>query len=184
MSLADDIYGALYDLAMASVNPGYDPLVDGDIPPVPVLMDQQAEASPVLTTYVTIAGTPTLTPSGTVERGEQDEAGTRNLDQTYTGEVVLWEVYGDGSKLQAILEYLDTEAAKAIMDSSGVSVLDTGPILDLSTKLENRWIAQARTTITVAATSRNTETLAIVQTVEWANADNPDFGGSVEYPIP
>lgn len=184
MSMADDIYGALYDLAMAAINPGYDPLTDGDIPPVPVLMDQQAEASPVLTAYVTIQGTPTLTPSGTVERGEQDDDGIRNLDQTYTADVVLWEVYGNGSKLQAILEYMDTEAAKAIMDSSGVSVLDTGPILDLSTKLENRWIAQARTTITVATTSRNTETLAIVQIVEWENADNPTFGGSVEYPIP
>lgn len=198
MSLADDIYGALYDMAMAALNPGWSLSTDPDyaetpwtngvlfqaLPPVPVLMDQQAEASPVLTTYVTIQGTPSLTPSGTVERGEQDDDGVRNIDHTYTGEVVLWEVYGNGSQLQAFFEYLDTEAAKAIMDSSGVSILDIGTINDLSTTIDKRWIPQARATVSVAAKSRSTETLSIVQTVEWANAENPAFGGSVEYPIP
>jgi len=184
MSLATDIYGAIYDLAMSILNPGYDPETDGDLPPIPIIKDQQDQSAPTTGVYLAISGSPSLQRIGTPDIGEQDEDDTRNLDQFYQGTVTIWEVNGDGSKIQELFDYSYTEAGQAELDATAVSILDYGEIVDASFKAESRWISQCRATITVTIRSRISETLSTVNTVEWANAENPDFGGSVEYPIP
>lgn len=196
MSLAADIYNALYDLVMASVNPGWSlstdpmyaetPWTNGTLfqalPPVPVIQDQQSEASPTTGVYLAIAGTPSLERQGTPDIGTQDEDDERHVDQLYTGEVVLWEVNGDGSKIQTVFDYSETEAGQATLGSYGVSIMDYGVILDAAIKLDNRWIAQARASLIVSAKSRVSETLSTIAEVHWANAENPANSGSVEYP--
>lgn len=196
MSLATDIYNALHSLCMASVNPGWTfstnplhaaaPWTNGTlfqaVPPVPVIQDQQSEGAPTTGVYLAIAGTPTLERQGTPDIGVQDANDSRNLDQLYTGEVVLWEINGDGSKIQAVYDFSETEAGQAALGSYGVSILSYGVILDAAIKLDNRWIAQARASITVSAKSRTAETLSTIRRVEWANAENPANSGSVEYP--
>jgi hypothetical protein len=196
MSLASDIYDALYDLAIVALNPGWSvdptpvdpelPWTDGTItaalPPIPVLKDQQAEAAPVPGVYVTIQGTPSLQRLGTVEHGSQAVDDSRNLDQLYVGDVVLWEVNGDGSSLHEIFAFSDTEEGMAIMDASPVSIMSYGDVVDMGMTLENRWIPQSRATISVSIKARNSETLSTIAEVHWANAENPANSGSVEYP--
>ncbi len=192
MSLATDVYGALYDLAMAALNPGYDPETDGPLPLFPIIKDQQDQSAPTTGVYLAISGTPNLQRVGTPDIGilatvtDEDDAETevRNLDQYYQGVVTIWEVNGDGSKIQELFDYSYTEAGQAILDATAVSILDYGEIVDVAIKAESRWIPQCRATLTVSIKSRTSEALNPIQIVEWANAENPDFGGSVEYPIP
>jgi len=198
MSLANDIYGALYDLAIAALNPGWSvdptpedpalPWTNGTLtaamPPVPVLMDQQAEAAPLPGVYVTIQGTPSLQRTGTVEPGPVAANGARSLDQLYIGDVVLWEVNGNGSSLQDIFDFSDTEAGMAIMDATPVSIMSYGPIIDMALKLDNRWIAQSRTSLSVSIKARTTETTTPATVVQWSSVENPETTESVEYPIP
>ena len=198
MSLSSDIYNAMYDLCIAAVNPGWslstDPLYAATpwtngvlfqvLPPIPVIQDQQSEGAPTTGTYLAIAGTPTLDRQGTPDIGVQGADDSRNLDQLYTGEVVLWEINGDGSKIQTVFDFSETEVGQAALGSYGVSILDYGVILDAAIRLDNRWIAQARASLVVSAKSRVSETLSTINTVQWANAENPTNSGSVEYPIP
>lgn len=198
MSLASDIYNAMYDLCIAAVNPGWtlstDPLYAATpwtngvlfqaLPPFPVIQDQQSEAGPTTGIYLAIAGTPSLERQGTPDIGIQDEDDERHLDQLYTGEVVLWEVNGDGSKIQTVFDFSETEAGQAALGSYGVSIMDYGVILDATIKLDNRWVPQARASLILSAKSRVSETLSTINTVQWANAENPTNSGSVEYPIP
>jgi hypothetical protein len=174
MSLASDIYSALYDLATAA-------LAD-EFAQVPVIQDQQSEAAPTRGTYLAIAGTQSLDRQGTPDIGLQDANDERHLDQLHTGEVVLWEVNGDGSKLQAVFDFSETEAGQEALGAYGVSILDYGMILDAAIKLDNRWIPQARASLIVSAKSRVSETLSTINTVQWANAENPTNSGSIEYP--
>lgn len=182
MSLATDIYNAMCDLAMACHNPGYDPETDGDIPPIPVIMDQQDQDAPTTGVYLSISGSPQLERLGTPDFGGQSSTDARNMDQLYQGTVTIWEVNGDGSKIQELIDYSWAESGQAILDTTAVSILDYGEIVDVSFKAESRWIAQCRATLTVSIKARTTETLSTIETVEWASAENPDFGGSVEYP--
>lgn len=198
MSLASDIYSALYDLAIAAVNPGWSlstnplyaatPWTNGVLyqvlPPVPVIQDQQSESAPTTGVYLAIAGTPSLDRQGTPFIGVQASNDSRNLDQLYTGEAVLWEVNGDGSKLQTVYDFSETEAGQSALGSYGISILDYGPIMDVSFKLDNRWVPQARASISVAGKARTAETLSTIAKVEWSNAENPANSGSVEYPTP
>ena len=198
MSLASDIYNALYDLAIAAVNPGWSlstdpqyaatPWTNGTLfqamPPVPVIQDQQSEGAPTTGVYLAIGGTPSLDRQGTPDIGLQDEDDERNLDQLYTGEAVIWEINGDGSKIQTVFDFSETEAGQAALGSYGVSIMDYGVIMDVAIKLDNRWIPQARASIIVSAKSRVSETLSTIEQVQWANAENPANNGSVEYPSP
>lgn len=198
MSLAADIYNALYDLCIAAVNPGWtlstDPLhasapwTNGTIyqalPPVPVIQDQQSEGAPTTGVYLAIGGTPSLDRQGTPDIGVQGANDSRNLDQLYTGEAVLWEVNGDGAKIQTVFDFSETEAGQAALGSYGVSIMDYGVIMDVAIKLDNRWIPQARASIIVSAKSRVSETLSTIAKVHWTNAENPANSGSVEYPSP
>lgn len=198
MSLASDIYNALYDLAIAAVNPGWSlstdpqyaatPWTNGTLfqamPPVPVIQDQQSEGAPTTGVYLAIGGTPSLDRQGSPDIGLQDEDDERNLDQLYTGEAVLWEINGDGSKIQTVFDFSETEAGQAALGSYGVSIMDYGVIMDVAIKLDNRWIPQARASIIVSAKSRVSETLSTIEQVQWANAENPANSGSVEYPSP
>lgn len=198
MSLASDIYNALYDLCIAAANPGWslstDPLYAATpwtngilfqaLPPVPVIQDQQSEGAPTTGVYLAIGGTPSLDRQGTPDIGLQDEDDVRNLDQLYTGEAVLWEINGDGSKIQTVFDFSETEAGQAALGSYGVSIMDYGIIMDVAIKLDNRWIPQARASIIVSAKSRVSETLSTIEQVQWANAENPANSGSVEYPSP
>jgi len=198
MSLASDIYNALYDLAVAAANPGWSlstdpqyaatPWTNGILfqamPPVPVIQDQQSEGAPTTGVYLAIGGTPSLDRQGTPDIGPQDEDDVRNLDQLYTGEAVLWEINGDGSKIQTVFDFSETEAGQVALGSYGVSILDYGVIMDVAIKLDNRWIPQARASLIVSAKSRVSETLSTIEEVQWANAENPANSGSVEYPSP
>ena len=198
MSLASDIYNALYDLAIAAVNPGWSlstdpqyaatPWTNGTLfqamPPVPVIQDQQSEGAPTTGVYLAIGGTPSLDRQGSPDIGLQDEDDERNLDQLYTGEAVIWEINGDGSKIQTVFDFSETEAGQAALGSYGVSIMDYGVIMDVAIKLDNRWIPQARASIIVSAKSRVSETLSTIEQVQWANAENPANSGSVEYPSP
>jgi hypothetical protein len=198
MSLASDIYNALYDLCIAAVNPGWslstDPLhasapwTNGTIyqalPPVPVIQDQQSEGAPTTGVYLAIGGTPSLDRQGTPDIGVQGANDSRNLDQLYTGEAVLWEVNGDGAKIQTVFDFSETEAGQAALGSYGVSIMDYGVILDVAIKLDNRWVPQARASIIVSAKSRVSEILSTIAKVHWANAENPANSGSIEYPSP
>lgn len=181
MSLVSDIYGAIYDLAMFVLNPDYDP-EENPIPAIPIIKDQQDQSAPTTGVYIAISGSPELERIGTPDIGTQDEDDARNIDQYYQGTVVLWEVNGDGSKIQEIFDYSQTEDGQAVLDATAVSILDYGNIVDVAYKAESRWISQSRATLTVSIKARITETLSTVRTVEWANAENPEFGGSVEYP--
>ncbi len=198
MSLASDIYNALYDLCIAAANPGWSlstdpqyaatPWTNGALfqalPPVPVIQDQQSEGAPTTGVYLAIGGTPSLDRQGTPDIGLQDEDDARNLDQLYTGEAVLWEINGDGSKIQTVFDFSETEAGQTALGSYGVSIMDYGVIMDVAIKLDNRWIPQARASIIVSAKSRVSETLSTIEQVQWANAENPANSGSVEYPSP
>ena len=198
MSLAADIYNALYDLCIAAANPGWslstDPLhasapwTNGTLyqilPPVPVIQDQQSEGAPTTGVYLAIGGTPSLERQGTPYIGVQGSIDSRNLDQLYTGEATLWEVNGDGSKIQTVFDYSETGAGQAALGSYGVSIMDYGVIMDVAIKLDNRWIPQARASVIVSAKSRVAETLSTINEVHWANAENPANNGSVEYPSP
>lgn len=198
MSLASDIYNALYDLCIAAANPGWSlstdpqyaatPWTNGTLfqamPPVPVIQDQQSEGAPTTGVYLAIGGTPSLDRQGTPDIGIQDEDDVRNLDQLYTGEAVIWEINGDGSKIQTVFDFSETEAGQAALGAYGVSILNYGVIMDVAIKLDNRWIAQARASLVVSAKSRVSETLSTIEQVQWANAENPANSGSVEYPSP
>lgn len=174
MSLAQDIYNALYDLATTALA--------SDPDQIPIVQDQQSEAAPTTGTYLAIAGAPSLERQGTPDIGTQDDDDERHVDQLYTGEVVLWEVNGDGSKIQTVFDYSETEAGQQALGSYGVSIMDYGVILDAAIKLDNRWIAQARASLIVSAKSRVSETLSTIAEIHWANAENPANSGSVEYP--
>lgn len=174
MSLASDIYNALFDLATAALA--------AEATPVPIVQDQQSQGAPTTGTYLAIAGTPTLERQGAPDIGIQDEDDERHLDQLYTGEVVLWEINGDGSKIQTVFDFSETEAGQTALGSYGVSILSYGQIMDVAIKLDNRWIAQARASLIVSAKSRASETLSTIAEVHWANAENPANSGSVEYP--
>lgn len=189
MSLADDIYSALYDLAMGALNPGYDPGADPEnptIPAVPIVQDQQSQAAPTTGVYVSISGSPSLQRMGTVEIDVPEEGATvtRGLEQLYTGTVTLWEVNGNGSKLQAIFDYSDTEAGEAILDATPVSILSYGDIVDVAYKIDNRWIAQSRAALEVSIKAKSTESVGLIEEVQWANAETPTSIQSVVYPIP
>lgn len=182
MSLATDIYGALYDLAMACHNPGYGPETDGDIPPVPVIQNQQDQDAPTTGVYLSISGSPQLERIGTPDFGGQGSTDARSLDQLYQGTVTIWEVNGDGSKIQELFDYSWTESGQAILDTTAVSILDYGEIVDASFKAESRWISQSRTTLLVSIKARVSETLPTASTIQWADANNPEIIHSVEYP--
>ena len=195
MSLATDIYNALHSLCMASVNPGWTfstnplhasaPWTNGTlfqaVPPVPVIQDQQSEGAPSTGVYLAIGGTPSLERQGTPDIGVQDSNDSRNLDQLYTGEAVLWEINGDGSKIQAVYDFSETEAGQTTLGSYGVSILSYGVILDVAIKLDNRWIPQARASITVSAKSRTAETVPSATTIEWTVPGFPEYDGSTTY---
>ena len=196
MSLVADIYGAIYDLAMGFLNPGwtYDetpvdpqkPWTNGTltaaVPPIPIIKDQQDQSAPTTGVYLAISGSPALERIGTPDIGVQGSNDVRNIDQFYQGTVTIWEVNGDGSKIQELFDYTYTEDGQAELDATAVSILDYGDIIDVAFKAESRWIPQSRATLTVSIKARISETLSTIQTVEWANAENPEFGGSVEYP--
>jgi len=198
MSLQADIHDAIHALAMATLNPDWafdatpaDPkkpwtngVTTASMPPIPIVKDQQDQSAPTTGVYLALSGSPALESMGTPDIGVQASDDTRNLDQFYQGTVTIWEVNGDGSKIQEIFDYSWTEAGQAILDATAVSILDYGDIVDTAFKAESKWIPQCRATLTVSIKARTTETLSTIQTVEWANVENPDFGGSVEYPIP
>ena len=176
-----NVYDALYDLCLAALNRTF----DTQDPPqriitIPVVKGRQGEASPSRTTYVAISDIglqPYGTPDQTNATGSED-----SLKFDYTAPVALWEVYGDGSKLAAVLQFAWTDEGKALMDAWGVSMLDAGDIDDVSFDNEHQWVQQHRCSVIMATTGTTTETTDPATTLSWANAENPAISGSVTYP--
>lgn len=169
MDMQADIYSALYDLIMSILNPTYDPGEDPEnpaVPAIPVIMDEQAHAAPSTGPYVSIQGSSPLEHFGSHDITGQDANGVRGLIQVYKGTCELWEVNSPGKLLRQIRDSAETEAARAIMDATPVSILEFGDPETVPLKIEKRWIPQSRMLVQVTISAKTEETVGIIETVE------------------
>lgn len=175
--LQTDTYNAFYDLVMAALNPGYDPLTT-PLPPIPIIQDQQDQAGPVAGKYIAIQGSPSLSPIGTISRvsivpippvlpATVSTLATQTLVQPYQGTCKIWEVNGNGSSLQRIRLYAETEAAKNALDLTSVSLLQMGDVIEASYKAESHWVAQSVMMADYTIASVTTEILPLTNTIAY-----------------
>lgn len=168
--LQEAAFQALYDLAMAALNPGYVVGPDPDhpiLPTVPVIRDMQDQDSPCPGVYVSIQASPTMEAQGTMQRGIQDNTGKRSNTQVYVGTCILREANGNGSALTRIRDFSETEVARTIADASTMSILDFGNVTENSINLGNRWISQAFMPVQFTIASATYEILPIIESVEY-----------------
>lgn len=179
----DKTYQTMYDLCMVALNPTYDAGPDPlnpAVPAIPIIQDQQDQNSPTQDRYMAI-GCPETTPYGTPD-SEIGAAGLHTLTFDYICVLPLWEVNGDGAAIETVRQYAWTDAGQAILAAHGVAIMDDGPCMEMPRDIEHQWIRQHRAEFTFAISLQTTETLLPATEIQWANADNPEIQGSVEYP--
>jgi len=93
--------------------------------------------------------------------------GRRGDIQAYKATAVLWEVNGNGSALQRIRDYSETEIAKDLLDLTSVSILEFGPVVEMPIHLDNRWIPQSRMEVNLTIASKTEEFVHIIETVDY-----------------
>lgn len=170
IDLQTDIYSAMYDLAMLALNPTYSPGLDPlnpAVPAIPVIMDEQAHAAPSTGPYVSIQGSAPMEPMGTMDMPYLDPVtGVQDYVQPYECSCELWEVNSNGKLLRTIRDKSETEAARALLDLTPVSILEFGPVETIPLKLESRWIPQSRMVVRLTIAAKTQETQSIIETVE------------------
>lgn len=134
---------------------------------------QDAPAPQADAPYLVIEDSLGWVPQGTTTIGPLVETTpdnySRNLVTDYEVTVVLWELRGQGERLQSLRHSLDLLNCQSLYQSAKVSVLKTGPIQKVPTLLDSRWLHQHRLELTLGVTGGVSEAINPIETVEFIN---------------
>lgn len=157
---------ALYTILYTWINSVINPV--GTTVPTPIIKSHQDAPAPS-GAYIVISYAPaSRTKIGTPSAGDVNGSGIRKLVQDYELRVEIWEVNGDGDKLQAIIDSIDRLDVKTYLQSQSVAYLGEEQVQSIP-QIEgtDKWRKESMVEIRLGVAEGISDTTSWIETVEF-----------------
>ena len=139
---------------------------------IEIIQSHQDAPEPEATTateprYIAIAFAPSRSRIGRPSAGEPNVSGVRKLINDWELMVEIWEVNGDGSLLQKLVDSTDRGDIMDLWTTNKFALMETNEIQNLPRRQENKWRRECMMELRINTPEETSETSGFIDDIEY-----------------